>query len=48
MALTDLKAEVAAALNTAIPGSPTADSINERVATMADTIAILQGGLEDV
>jgi len=43
-----VNAEVNTALNTAIPGSPTADSINERVATMDGTIAILQGGLEDV
>lgn len=43
-----INAEVDAALNTAIPGSPTADSLNERVATMDATIAILQGGLEDV
>jgi hypothetical protein len=33
-ALASINAEVDAALNTAIPGSPTADSINERVATM--------------
>jgi hypothetical protein len=43
-----INAEVDTALNTAIPGGPTADSINERVATMDATIAILQGGLEDV
>lgn len=30
----DVNAEVAGSLNTAIPGSPVADSINERVATM--------------
>jgi hypothetical protein len=34
MNLTNVNAEVDTALNTAIPGSPTADSINERVATM--------------
>lgn len=33
-ALAAINAEVDGALNTAIPGSPTADSINERVATM--------------
>ena len=33
-ALAAINAEVDTALNTAIPGSPTADSINERVATM--------------
>lgn len=38
-ALASINAEVDTALNTAIPGSPTADSINERIATM-DTTAI--------
>lgn len=33
-ALASINAEVDSALNTAIPGSPTANSINERVATM--------------
>ena len=33
-ALASINAEVDTALNTAIPGAPTADSINERVATM--------------
>jgi enamine deaminase RidA (YjgF/YER057c/UK114 family) len=34
--------EVDTALNTAIPGSPTADSINERVATMDTSVAIMR------
>ena len=38
-ALAAINAEVDTALNTEIPGSPTADSINERIATM-DTTAI--------
>lgn len=32
----DVNAEVDTALNTAIPGSPTANSVNERIATMDD------------
>lgn len=32
----DVNAEVDSAMNTAIPGSPTADSINERIKTMDD------------
>jgi hypothetical protein len=36
-ALASINAEVDTALNTAIPGSPTGDSINERIATMDGT-----------
>jgi hypothetical protein len=36
-----INAEVDTALNTAIPGSPTADSINERVATMDGSVATI-------
>ncbi len=37
-ALASINAEVDAALNTAIPGSPTADSINERVKALDDHV----------
>ena len=39
---TSVNAEVDTALNTAIPGSPTADSINERIATMDTSIALMR------
>jgi hypothetical protein len=47
-ALASINAEVDTALNTAIPGSPTADSINERVATMDGTIANLGSMIEAI
>ena len=37
-----INAEVDAAFNTAIPGSPTADSVNERIATMDTSIALMR------
>jgi len=40
-ALASINAEVDTALNTAIPGTPTADSINERIKTMDDTGVIV-------
>jgi len=41
-----INAEVDSALNTAIPGSPTADSINERLKAIDDLLAT--GGLGDI
>lgn len=46
-ALASINAEVDTALNTAIPGSPTADSINERIATM-DGLAGGASGFEAI
>jgi hypothetical protein len=43
----DVLAQVAAALNTAIPGSPTADSINERIKTLDDAYTAARGALLD-
>lgn len=40
----DVNAEVDAALDTAIPGSPTANSINERVKTMDDAYTATRAG----
>ena len=43
-ALASINAEVDTALNTAIPGSPTADSINERVKAIDDLTQASGGG----
>ena len=43
----DVNAEVDGALNTAIPGSPTADSVNERVKTLDDAYTATRGGYLD-
>jgi hypothetical protein len=43
-ALAAINAEVDGALNTAIPGSPTANSINERIATMDDGLTAARLG----
>jgi hypothetical protein len=43
-----VNAEVDSALNTAIPGSPTADSINERVATMDAGVTVAAAGLDAI
>lgn len=40
----DVNAEVDAALDTAIPGSPTADSINERIKTLDDNYTAARAG----
>jgi hypothetical protein len=42
----DVNAEVDTALNTAIPGSPTADSVNERIATMDGHVTADYGSTE--
>jgi hypothetical protein len=42
-----INAEVDTALNTAIPGTPTANSVNERVATMDDAYTATRGGYLD-
>lgn len=47
-ALASINAEVDTALNTAIPGGPTADSINERIATMDATVAKIETMIEEV
>ncbi len=44
MSLDDINAEVDTALDTAIPGTPTADSINERVAAIDDLTQASGGG----
>lgn len=46
-ALASINAEVDAALNTAIPGSPTADSINERIAALDSAGLLTLTGLLD-
>lgn len=43
----DVNAEVDSALDTAIPGTPTANSINERVKTMDDAYTATRGALLD-
>ena len=43
-ALAAINAEVDTALNTAIPGSPTADSINQRIAAIDDLTQASGGG----
>lgn len=43
----DVNAEVDVALNTAIPGSPTADSINERIKTLDDNYTTARAALLD-
>lgn len=40
----EVNAEVDGALNTAIPGSPTADSINERIKSLDDAYTATRGG----
>lgn len=47
-ALASINAEVDSALNTAIPGSPTADSINERIASLDATIGAAGAGLSAI
>jgi hypothetical protein len=47
-ALAAINAEVDTALNTAIPGSPTSNSINERIATMDATVAKVESLMEIV
>ena len=43
-----INAEVDTALNTAIPGSPTADSINERVATMDTGVTLTSAAVDAI
>jgi len=43
----DVNAEMDGALNTAIPGAPTADSINERLATVDDAYTAARGAYLD-
>jgi hypothetical protein len=46
-ALASINAEVDTALNTAIPGSPTSDSINERLKTLDDAYTAARGAYLD-
>ena len=46
-ALASINAEVDTALNTAVPGSPTADSINERIKTLDDNYTAARAGYLD-
>lgn len=48
VSLPNVNVEVDNALNTAIPGGPTADSINERIATMDATVAKIETMIEEV
>lgn len=45
--LAAINAEVDGALNTAIPGSPTADSVNERLKTLDDNLTTTRAGYLD-